>query len=163
MRCLTISRRRVAAGLTAMLAAPAPLLARAGEPTAKSFVEQIYGSYVGADGQKGIALDDAAAIRRYFTPGLASLMLDELAVAKTRGAPPPLDGDPFVGHQEWNISGLAIAAREAGSKAIATVQFTNFGRREKLVVQLLKVGPEWRIADIRWDDASTLRGRLRRR
>ena len=135
MHCRTISRRRVAAGLAAMVAAPAPLLARAGEPTAKSFVEQIYGSYVGMDGQRGIALDDAAAIRRYFTPGLASLMLDEFAAAKTRGVPPPLDGDPFVGHQEWNISGLAIAAREAGSKAIATVSFTNFGKAENGIAE----------------------------
>lgn len=159
----TISRRGVAAGLAAVLALPTPLLARAADATAKNFVEQIYESYVGRAGQKGIPLDDATTIRRYFTPGLASLILDDQAAAKQRGEPPTLDGDAFVGHQEWDISGLSVDAREAGSKAIATVSFTNFGKPEKVVIELLKVGAAWRIADIRWGDASTLRGLFRKR
>jgi hypothetical protein len=164
MTGMTTSRRGCAMGLAAglaVLAGPAPLFARGGDATAKSFVEQIYASYVGAGGQKGIPLDDAMAIRRYFTPGLASLILDDQAAAQKRGEPPTLDGDAFVGHQEWDIAGLSVDAREAGSKAIATVSFTNFGKAEKVVVELLKVGPTWRIADIRWDDASTLRGLFR--
>src|SRR5215469_3135950 len=125
MTRMTISRRGVAAGLAAVFALPAPLLARAADATAKDFVEQIYGAYVGAAGQKGIPLEDAATIRRYFTPGLASLILDDQATAKKRGEPPTLDGDAFVGHQEWDISALSVDAREAGSKATATVSFTN--------------------------------------
>jgi hypothetical protein len=163
MTGMTISRRGFTAGLAAVLAGPAPLLARAADVTARSFVEQIYAAYVGAAGQKGIPLDDAQSIRRYFTPGLASLILDDQAAAKKRGEPPTLDGDAFVGHQEWDISGLTVAAREAGSKATATVSFTNFGKPEKVVVELLKVGGAWRIADIHWDDASTLRGLFRRK
>jgi uncharacterized protein DUF3828 len=163
MTCMTISRRAFAAGL-ALLAMPAPLLARAAEPaTAKSFIEQIYGSYVGTAGQKGIALDNATVIRRYFTPGLASLILDDQAAADKRGEPPTLDGDAFVGHQEWDISGLTVEAKEAGSKATVTVSFTNSGKAEKVVLQLLKVGADWRIADIQWDDASTLRGLFRKK
>ena len=163
MTGMTISRRAFAAGLAAALAGPAPLLARAADVTAKSFLEQIYGAYVGAAGQKGIPLDDAATIRRYFTSGLASLILDDQAAAKKRGEPPTLDGDAFVGHQEWDITGLSVDAREAGSKATATVSFTNFGKAEKVVVELLRVGASWRIADIRWDDTSTLRGLFRRK
>jgi hypothetical protein len=163
MTGMTFSRRGFATGFAVALALPAPLLARAADVTARSFVEQIYGAYVGTAGQKGVPLDDAATIRRYFTPGLASLILDDQAAAKKRGEPPTLAGDVFVGHQEWDISGLTVAAREAGNKATATVSFTNFGKAEKLVVELLKVGAGWRIADIRWDDASTLRGLFRRR
>jgi hypothetical protein len=163
MTRMTISRRGVAAGLAAAFALPVPLLARAADVAAKDFVEQIYESYVGTAGQKGIALDDAAAIRRYFTPGLASLILDDQVAAKQRGEPPTLDGDAFVGHQEWDIAGLAVDAREAGTKATATVSFTNFGKAEKVVIELLKVGATWRIADIRWDDASTLRGLFRKK
>ena len=163
MTRMTISRRGFAAGLAAALALPAPLLARAADATARNFVEQIYGSYVGTAGQKGIPLEDAATIRRYFTPGLASLILDDQAAAKKRGEPPTLDGDAFVGHQEWDISGLTIDAKETGSKATATVSFTNFGKAEKVVLELLKVGATWRIADIRWDDASTLRGLFRKK
>ena len=167
MTRMTISRRGVAAGLATVLAAafalPAPLLARAADATAKDFVEHIYESYVGAAGQKGIPLDDAATIRRYFSPGLASLILDDQAAAKRRGEPPTLDGDAFVGHQEWDITGGAVDAREAGTKATATVSFTNFGKAEKVVIELLRVGATWRIADIRWDDASTLRGLFRKK
>ena len=159
----TISRRAVVAGLAAAAALPAPLLARAADATAKSFVEQIYTSYVGTAGQKGIPLDDAATIRRYFTPGLASLILEDQEAANKRGEPPTLDGDAFVGHQEWDIAGLSVDVKETGNKATATVSFTNFGKTETVVLELLKVGATWRIADIRWDDASTLRGLFRKK
>jgi hypothetical protein len=32
-----------------------------------------------------------------------------------------------------------------------------------VLVELLRVGPDWRIADIQWDDASTLRGLFRKK
>src|SRR5215471_2341153 len=162
-----ISRRAVAAGLAAVLATPAPLLARPTEPpaTAKSFIEKIYASYVGSaqKGANGVQLDKAEDIKRYFTPGLASLILDDEAAAQKRGQPPTLDGDAFVGHQDWDIADLAVDVKEAGTKAKATVSFTNFGKSEKVLVELLKVGTDWRIADIQWDDASTLRGLFRKK
>jgi hypothetical protein len=43
-----------------------------------------------------------------------------------------------------------------GAKAIGTVTFTNSGKAEKVVVELLRSGRDWRIADIQWD-ASSLR------
>jgi hypothetical protein len=43
------------------------------------------------------------------------------------------------------------------------VSFTNFGKAEKVVVELLRVGADWRIADIQWDDAGTLRGLFRKK
>ena len=165
MTCTTISRRAFAASLAAFLAMPAPLLARAAEPpaTAKSFVEKIYGTYVGSatKGANGVQLDKAADIKRYFTPGLASLILEDEAAAQKRGEPPTLDGDAFIGHQDWDIADLSVDVKEIGAKATATVNFTNFGKAEKVVVELLKVGADWRIADIHWDDASTLRGLFR--
>ena len=162
-----ISRRTFAAGLAAALAMPAPLLARPTEPpaTAKTFVEKIYASYVGSaqKGANGVQLDKAQDIKRYFTPGLASLILDDEAAAHKRGQPPTLDGDAFVGHQDWNIADLTVDVKEAGAKATATVSFTNFGKSEKVLVELLRVGADWRIADIQWDDASTLRGLFKKK
>jgi hypothetical protein len=161
------SRRTFVASLAATLAMPAPLLARAAEPpaTAKTFIEKIYSAYVGnaQKGANGVQLDNAADIKRYFTPGLASLILDDEVAAKKGGQPPTLDGDAFVGHQDWDIADLMIDVREAGTKAKATVSFTNFGKSEKVLVDLLKVGTDWRIADIQWDDASTLRGLFRKK
>jgi hypothetical protein len=163
----TMSRRAFEAGLAAVLAMPAPLLARAAEPapTAKGFVEKIYGSYVGSPlkGASGVQLDKAAVIKRYFTPGLASLILEDEAAADKRGEPPTLDGDAFIGHQDWDIADLSVDVKETGAKATATVSFTNFGKGEKVVVELLRVGTDWRIADIQWDDASTLRGLFRKK
>ena len=61
MTCTTISRRAFAASLAAFLAMPAPLLARAAEPppTAKRFLEKIYGAYLGSaqKGASGVQLD----------------------------------------------------------------------------------------------------------
>ncbi len=161
----TLSRRGVALGLAAFLAAQAPLAVEAAEPAgAKSFVEGVYNHYVGDPKHApGVPLDGAAGVRRYFTPGLASLILDDQAAASKRGEPPTLDGDAFVGHQEWDIAGLNVDVKESGNKATATVSFTNFGKSEKVTLELLKVGAVWRIADIRWDDASTLRGLFRKK
>ena len=162
-----ISRRAIAAGLAAAFVVPAPLLARAAEPsaTAKGFVEKIYGTYVGSSekGANGVDLDTPADIKRYFTPGLASLILEDEAAAEKSGEPPTLDGDAFIGHQDWDIAGLTVDVKEAGTKAKATVSFINFGKAEKVLIELLKVGAEWRIADIQWGDASTLRGLFRKK
>jgi uncharacterized protein DUF3828 len=164
---LPISRRDFAAGLVALLAVPAPLLARAAEPppTAKRFVEQIYSAYLGSaqNGANGVQLDTPTDIKRYFTPALAVLILEDEAAAEKRGEEPTLDGDAFIGHQDWDIADLSVDVKEAGAKAKATVSFTNFGKAEKVVVELLKVGADWRIADIQWGDASTLRGLFRKK
>jgi len=161
-----LSRRAVVAGLVAALALPAPIWARGTEAaSARSFVETIYTKYVGSPttGANGVTLANAVDVQRYFTPGLASLILDDDAAAQKRNEPPTLDGDAFIGHQDWDIAGLSVDVKEAGVKATATVSFTNFGKAEKVVVELLKVGPAWRIADIHWDDASTLRGLFRKK
>jgi hypothetical protein len=166
MTCPTISRRSFAASLAAVLALPAPVLARTEPPaTAKSFVEKIYNNYVGSatKGANGVQLDKPADVKRYFTPGLAALILEDEAAAEKRGEPPTLDGDAFIGHQDWDIADLSVDVKETGAKAKATVSFTNFGKAEKVLVELLKVGTDWRIADIQWDDASTLRGLFRKK
>jgi hypothetical protein len=74
-----------------------------------------------------------------------------------------IDGDPFVGHPEWNISNLAIDVKETGPfRATGTVTFTNGGKPEKIVLELQRFGPDWRIADIEWESGS-LRGTFRRK
>ncbi len=166
MTAKTMSRRRLALGLALMLAMPACVLARGAEPSpsAKTFVQRIYASYVGnsARNAKGIQLDNASIVRRYFTAGLASLILEDGAAARTRGEPPTLDGDAFVGKQDWDIADLSIDVKENGVKATATVSFTDAGKAGKVVVELLKVDESWRIADIQWD-SGTLRGLYRKK
>jgi hypothetical protein len=165
-----LSRRRVVAGVALALAFPVvPALARSehakSEPAAKVFLDSIYQHYLGSSSgaAKGIALSNANLVRGYFTVGLASLILEDRAMAAKRGEPPVLDGDPFVGHQDWDISDLAIEVKDTGAfKTTGTVTFMNAGKPEKIVIELLRSGKDWRIADIEWD-SGTLRGLYRRK
>jgi hypothetical protein len=166
----SFSRRRLALGFATILAFPVvPAFARekrpAGEPAAKKFLGSIYQRYLGKSSAAaaGIPLTDAQSVRSYFTYGLASLILEDRAAATTRGESTVLDGDPFVGHPEWDISDLSIDVKDTGApKTVGTVTFVNFGKPEKVVLELLRSGEEWRIADVEWD-SGTLHGLYRRK
>jgi hypothetical protein len=139
-------------GLVAFVAT-CPAGAGVASPSAKSFLTTIYQAYVGTSSQsaKGITLDDPGAIRRYFSPGPASLILEDNPAARGPGNAIVLGNDPFVGRENWDIADLAVDVKETGpAKAIGTVSFTNFGKPEKVVLELLKVGADWRIAEIKW-------------
>jgi hypothetical protein len=110
-----------------------------------------------------VVLTDAQSVRSYFTTGLAELILDDRAAATKQGVSPILSSDPFVGHSEWDISGLSVDVKDtAGFKTVGTVSFLNFGKPEKVDLELLRSGNEWRIADVTWD-SGTLRGLYRRK
>ena len=164
------SRRSFALGSIAALAlsvvpASASKRRRDGEHSAKKFLGSIYQHYLGKSSAAatGLALTDAQSVRSYFTLGLASLILEDRATATKQGGSPVLDGDPFVGRPEWDISDLSIDVKDSGApKTVGTVTFLNFGKPEKVVLELLRSGKEWRIADVEWD-SDTLRGLYRRR
>ncbi len=155
------SRRAIVAALAAFAVVVAAISVRpaaaAPDTSAKNFLQQIYQNYVGSSSgaAKGVVLAAPKDVRGYFTVGLAGLILEDRASAAKRGEPPALDGDPFVGHQDWDISNLAIDVKDnGGAKAVATVTFTNSGKPEKVMVELLRNGKDWRIADIKWDESS---------
>ena len=131
---------------------------RAAEPSAKSFVEGIYAAYKGKDA-KGISLDSDVAVRRYFEPRLAALIIKDRKNA--RGEVGKLDGDPFIDAQDWEIGAVDVAVRDvAADKAGATVSFKNVDKPRIAVLDLVKLKAGWRIADIAWDRKATLRGVL---
>jgi hypothetical protein len=161
----TFSRRRLALGFAAALTFPVfPAVAKkrrhAGDHAAKKFLGSIYQHYLGKS-SAGIPLTNAESVRSYFTAGLASLILEDRAAATKRGESPVLEGDPFVGRPDWDISDLAIDVKDTDApKTVGTVTFVNFGKPEKVVLELLRLGDEWRIADVEWD-SGTLRGLYR--
>jgi hypothetical protein len=164
-----LSRRRLAPGFVLVLAFPVfPAFAgrrRARENSAKKFLGSIYERYRGKSSAAagGVPLTDAQSLRSYFTTGLAALILDDRTEAAKQGEPPVLNRDPFIGHSEWDISELSVDVKEtAGFKTIGTVSFLNFGRPEKVALELLRSGDEWRIADVEWN-SDTLRGLYRRK
>ena len=141
------------------------LPASAGDTTAKTFLNTIYREYLGKSSGtgKGVALTNAKSMRGYFTVGLASLILEDRASATRHGVPPVLDADPFVGHQDWDIAEVVIEVKATDAvKTTANVTFTNAGKPERVTLELLRSGKEWRIADIAWE-SGTLRGLYRRR
>ena len=129
--------------------------ARAADPSPKSFVEGIYAAYKGKDA-RGIALDSNAAVRRYFEPKLAALIIKDRREA--RGEVGKLDADPFIDAQDWEIDAVDIAIHEiAPDKANATVSFKSLGDQRRVVLALVKLKVGWRIADITSDRKETLR------
>jgi hypothetical protein len=155
-----LSRRCIPTGFAIALAALPVLPALAsGGAAAKAFLADIYQRYVGSSAgtAKGISLNSVKTVRSYFTFGLASLIIEDRAAAANRGEPPVLDGDPFVGRHDWDISNLAIEVKDTGAfKAIGTVTFMNSGKPEQVVLELLRSGNDWRIADVTWE-SGTLR------
>jgi Protein of unknown function (DUF3828) len=127
----------------------------AAEPSAKSFVESIYAAYKGKDA-RGVSLDSNAAVRRYFEPKLAALIIKDRKDA--RGEVGKLGADPFIDAQDWEIDAVDIAIREiAPDKASATVSFKSLGEQRMVVLALVKLKMGWRIADITSDRKETLR------
>jgi hypothetical protein len=151
------SRRHLLLGAAgALLALPVA----AAEQSARDFVTAIYAAYKGKD-SKGIILDNARTIRRYFEPSLAALMIKDQDEAAKHGEVGNLDGDPFIDAQDWEIKDFDIGVAEsAPGKATATVKFTNLGTPKTVVLDLAKLKGGWRINEIAWqrkDKNGTLR------
>jgi len=137
----------------------------AAEASATAFVTRIYDAYQG-ENSKGILIDTDAAIRRYFEPSLAALISKDQKDAARRHDVPTLDGDPFIDAQDWDISALDIAVRDASpDKAVATVSFKNIDHSTMIALDLIKIKSDRRIANITWQreggKKETLRGLYR--
>ena len=148
-----ISRRSMLTATAALFAAR-PFKALAQDASAKAFLDAIYKRYVGKN-TKGIPLDSDAVIRRYFEPSLAALIIKDGKEAARRKEVPTLDGDAFIGAQDWEIKAIKVDVADAGpGKATGTVTFTNSGEAKKVVLDLTRVGNDWKIADINWGEDS---------
>jgi uncharacterized protein DUF3828 len=132
--------------------------AGAAEPSAKPFVESIYAAYKGKD-SKGISLETDAAVRRYFDPKLAALIIKDREDAQ--GEVGKLGSDPFIDAQDWQIDAVDVTIRAiAPDKAVATVSFKSLGEQRKIVLDLVRLKAGWRIADITSDRNGSLRAFL---
>ncbi len=142
-----LNRRHLLLGAScAVLATPA----KAVDQSASDFVTAIYAAYKGKKAE-GILLDNDRAIRRYFAPQLAASMIKDQNDAARRGEVGMLDGDPFVDAQDWTIDAFDIAVSDlAPGKVRATVKFTNQGTPTMVVLDLVKLGKEWRVSEITW-------------
>ena len=130
-----------------------PLPARA-DAEAQKFLEGIYKKYVGQN-TPGVVFDSNETALAYFTPELAAMIAGDAGRAQQNDEPPLLDGDPFIGAQDWDIKDVAIRVRDvAPDKAIGLVSFTNMSERQTVELDLKKLPQGWRIDEIRWSDGS---------
>src|SRR5262249_39902418 len=138
-----------------------PAAAFAEDATARAFLDAIYKAYIGKN-TKGISIDGDAALRRYFEPSLAAMIIKDRKEAARRKDVPTLDGDPFIDAQDWEIKSVKIDVADAGpDKATGTVTFVN-GDPKKVVLDLVKLKDGWRIAEIHYAEG-TLRGLFKKK
>lgn len=118
---------------------------------AQLFVANIYQQYLGKD-SRGVALDKASEVRRYFAEPLASALLADRKAAAKRKEVPQLDGDPFIDAQDWDIATYDVFLSEIdGSRRRAEVKFNNAGRNDVIVLDLVADRDfVWRIAEIHY-------------
>ena len=146
-----------------LVAAGAAIASRAlaADITALAFVTALYSGYKG-NNSPGHALDTERAIRHFFEPSLAALMVKDQKIAAKRGEVGLLDFDPFIDAQEWEITDFDIAATDiAPGRARATVKFVNLGKETTVTLDLVKIKSDWRVSDITWlrdGKSETLRG-----
>src|SRR5262245_30056896 len=84
----------------------------------------------------GISLDTDTAVRRYFDPKLAALIIKDRREA--HGEVGKLGSDPFIDAQDWEMDSVDVAVRDTGAnKATATVSFKSLGDRRTVTLSSL--------------------------
>jgi hypothetical protein len=115
----------------------------------RAFLESVYKVY-GDNNAKGIDTSKPEVIRRHFAPALAKAMIKDMAEARKRDEVPRLAGDPFIDAQDAQIADLNIAMQMATRRnATGVVTFTNASEPRTVLVDLVKTGDGWRIAEIK--------------
>jgi hypothetical protein len=96
-----------------------------------------------------------ALLDKYFAPELANLLWqDARSSGDEVGA---LDGDPLFNAQDMDIKGFSIQEGVGGPRMVVVpVSFENFGQKHEIKFRLFSGGGTWRIANIEYDDGSTL-------
>jgi hypothetical protein len=102
-----------------------------------------------------------ALLDKYFAPELANLLWqDARSSGDEVGA---LDGDPLFNAQDMDIKSFSIQEGVGGPRMVVVpVSFENFGQKHEIKFRLFSGGGIWRIANIEYDDGSTLLDILKR-
>ncbi len=123
-----------------------PIAARAQSSTALDFLKSIYEPYK----QAGFKGQPYWETRRFFVADLAGAIEQDFAEAKKRKEVPPLDGDPFIDAQDWDIRSVSYAIPEmsSGGRTVAAIALDNLGKPTLVALFLVETPQGWRIDDI---------------
>ena len=142
---------------TTLLAASLVLAACAapqsgGFDSPQALLDDIYGQYADKPAGSGIDMAAPGIVARYFTLETAALIEADAARAKAADEAPVLNGDPFVGSQDWQITDLdkAVAKSAEPDQTMAIVKFMNYGQPAEVKLHLAQSAKGWQIADIDW-------------
>ena len=128
--------------------------AQAQDTSPKAFVESIYKQYLDKD-SRAVDLSTREQLDKYFTPSLADLIEQDAKTAEKENEAPILNGDPFIDAQDWQVSDMVAAVKEAGAeRPNATATFRNFDKTISVRLALLRTPRGWRVDDIFWTDGS---------
>jgi len=113
-------------------------------------VRQLYDPYI-AHAETFPSFHDQAP----WSAGLWTQLEAMVARSEARNEP-ILDFDPIIGAQDYEISNLNVVteALSENSHAVVRASFTNLGRNEEVVYDLIWEGDRWRVDNIRgrdWD------------
>lgn len=138
-----------------------PHLASA-EMTAQSphrFLEDIYAHYTSGKSNFEPLGKDGELL---FEHGLFLLIQHDALNSNAKNEVPLLNGDPICNCQEYSkLKNLKITAEDTGNPhPMATVSFTNDGKKESLQYELVPSGDTWKIYDITSSDIGSLRDYL---
>lgn len=102
-----------------------------------------------------------ALLDKYFARELANLLWqDARSSGDEVGA---LDGDPLFNAQDMDIKNFSIHDGVGGPRMVVMpVSFENFGQKHEIKFRLFSGGGTWRIANIEYDDGSSLLDILKR-
>lgn len=101
-----------------------------------------------------------ALLDKYFVKELADLLWKD--ARSSRGEVGALDGDPLYNAQDMEIKNFLVHEGTVGATtAEVPVSFTNFGEKKQIVFHLTREAHIWKIADIAYDDGTTLAGILK--
>lgn len=97
---------------------------------------------------------------RYFSRELADLIWQDARAS--RGEVGAINGDPLYNAQDMRIRNFAVRERSPGSYGVEVVaSFLNFNQRHEVVFRLVPEGSSWKVADIVYDNGTTLMGILK--
>lgn len=148
--------RRVLLLVVALATVPAVVRAQ-DLAQARAFVTGLYAAYAKEPGPDYLGGQAKAVV----SPALLDALRRE-AAHTPKGEVGALDGDPFCNCQDYKITGAQVAVVAAGSgKARADVDFLNFGQKQRVTLDLVAVGGQWRVDDIHEDGMPSLVGVLK--
>lgn len=94
-------------------------------------------------------------VDHYFTKELADLIWKDAHGPDDEA--PILDGDPLYNAQDMEIKAFKIGiVTTNGNSAKVPVTFTNFGKRQEIKFSLKRVGANWKISNIIYDNNESL-------